>query len=87
VPYGQTSRCCGGGILVYIDNKWSTNNNLIFKYMDIHCEIMTIKSRAHWLPREFTSIITLSCYTPFTNASRLKQNASSTAKTISTHVK
>jgi len=82
-----SGKAWGGGILVYIDRKWSTNKNLIFNYMNNHCEIMTIKSRPHWLPREFTSIITVSCYTPFTGASRLKQNASSTAKTISTHVK
>jgi len=86
-PPDASSKTCGGGILVYIDNKWSTNNNLIFNHMDNHCETMTIKSRSHWLPREFTSIITVSCYTPFAGAFRLKQNPLSTTKTISTHVK
>ena len=45
-----------------------------------------IKSRPHWLPREFSSIISVSCYTPFTGNSRSKQNATATAKTIATHV-
>ena len=83
----SSGKSCGGGILVYIDNKWSTNNNIIYNHTDNHCEILTIKSRPHWLPREFSSIISVSCYTPFTGNSRLKQNATATAKTIATHVK
>ena len=82
-----SGKSCGGGVLVYIDNKWSTNNNIIFNYTDPHCEILTIKSRPHWLPREFSSIISVSCYAPFTGDSRLKDNAKNTAWTISSHVK
>mgnify|MGYP001790924634 FL=1 len=82
-----SGKACGGGILVYVDNKWSTNNNVIFNHTDNHCEILTIKSRPHWLPREFSSILSVSCYTPFTGNSRLKHNATATAKTIATHVK
>ena len=82
-----SGKAYGGGILVYVDNKWSTNNNVIYNHTDNHCEILTIKSRPHWLPREFSSIISVSCYTPFTGNSRLKQNATATAKTIATHVK
>ena len=76
----------GGGILVYIDRKWATNNQVLFNHTDKHCEILTVKSRPHWLPREFTSIISISCYTPFTGQSRLKQDATNTAKFISSHV-
>jgi len=32
-------------------------------------------------------IISINCYTPFTGDSRLKSNATDTAKTITTHVK
>ena len=78
----SSGKACGGGILVYvdIDNKWSTNNNVIYNHTDNHCEILTIKSRPHWFPREFSSIISVSCYTPFTGNSRLKHNATATGK-------
>ena len=52
-----TGKSCSGVVLVYIDNKWSTNNEIIFNHADPHCEILTIKSVPHWLPREFSSII------------------------------
>ena len=83
----KSGKSCGGGILVYIDNKWSTNNQIIHNHTDEHLEIMTVKSRPHWLPREFTSVISVSCYAPFTGKSRLKANATSTSKIISMHVK
>ena len=77
----------GGGILVYIDKKWATNNKIIFNHTDNNCELMTIKSRPHWLPREFSSVITISCYTPFTGQSRLKDSQNATINTILAHVK
>ena len=62
----DSGKTIGGGILMYIDKRWSTNNQTIYNHMDNHCEIMIIKSRPQWLPREFSSIISISCYTPFT---------------------
>ena len=84
--FRSSGKSQGGGILVYIDRKWSTNNQIIHNHTDKDCEILTVKSRPHWLPREFTSIISVSCYAPFTGQSQLKQNATNTAKTITSHV-
>ena len=82
----DSGKATGGGILTYIDKSWSTNNQLIHNHTDNHCEIMTVKSRPHWLPREFSSIISICCYTPFTGESRLKSATTSTVYTISSHV-
>ena len=77
----------GGGIPVYIDKKWATNNRIIFNHTDNNCENMTIKSRPLWLPPDFSSVITKSCYTPFTGQSRLKDSQNATLNTIVAHVK
>ena len=82
----DSGKAVGGGILMYIDKCWSTNNQKIYSHTDNHCEIMTIKSRPHWLPREFSSVISISCYTPFTGGSRRKDTAKSTVNTISSHL-
>ena len=47
----DSGKTIGGGTLVYIDKKWSTNNKTIFNHTDSNCKLMTIKSRPHWLPR------------------------------------
>ena len=77
----------GGGILVYVDRKWSTNNRIIYNYTDEDCEILSVKSRPHWLPRDFTSIISISCYARFTGTSCNKSTTDCTVKQISSHVK
>ena len=33
---------------MYIDKRWSTNNQMIYNHTDNHCEIMPIKSRPNW---------------------------------------
>ena len=74
----SSGKACGEGILVYVDKKRSINNNVIYNHTVNHCEILTIKSRPHWLPRDFFSIISVLCYTPFTGNSKSKQNATAT---------
>lgn len=74
-----------GGILVYIDRNWSTNNQILQNYTNKNCELPTVKSCPHWIPRECTSIISVSCYAPFTRKSRLKQDAKKTLL-IASHV-
>ena len=81
-----SGKSIGGGILMYIDKSWSTNNTILYNYTDCNLEMMTIKSRPHWLPREFSSIISISCYAPFTGNSRHKAATTSTINTIKSHV-
>ena len=70
---------------MYIRKSWSTRNQTIYNHTDNHCEIMAIKSRPHWLPHEFSSTVSISCYTPFAGNSRLA--TTSTINTIAPHLK
>ena len=80
---GEGGKNIGSGIPVYIGEKRATNNKMIFNRTDNTCELMSIISRPHWLPRrEFSSVITISCYTPFTGQSRLKDSKNATINTI-----
>ena len=71
---------------MYIDKCWSTHNTILRNHTDCNLEMMTIKSRPHWLPREFSSIILISCYAPFTGNSRHKAATTSTINTIKSHI-
>ena len=72
---------------MYVDRKRSTNNQVIYNNTDEDCDILTVKSRPHWLPREFTSTISVSCSAQFTGTSRKKSAADGTIKQISSHNK
>jgi hypothetical protein len=82
----NTNNESGGGIICYIENNWSKQNDVIYSHSCSDCDIMTIKSTPRWSPREFSSVITISCYTPFTRDSRLKSVSAETIKTITDHV-
>ena len=83
----DSGKTIGGGISIYIYKRWSTNDHIIYNHTDNHCEIMTIKCRPHWLPRKFSSIISISCYTHFTGKLRLRDATAATINTISSCVK
>ena len=72
--------------MLYIEQKWSSNNQVIHKHTDEHLEILSVKSRPHWLPREFTSTITVTCSAPFTKNSRTKSAVNKTVNNIKSHI-
>lgn len=81
-----TGKTIGGGLLVYIDETWSKNNEIIFDHAENSLEMLTIKCRPKWLPREFQSVIIISCYCPFTGNAKLASVARETGNTIISHV-
>ena len=76
----------GGGLLLYIEQKWSSSNQVIHKHTDGHLQILSVKSRPQWLPREISSIITVTCYAHFTMNSSIKSAANKTVNNIKSHV-
>ena len=54
----------GGGLLIYVNNSWCTDNVTLVKHCSADLEFVMIKSRPFYLPREFTSIITTAAYIP-----------------------
>ena len=82
----ETGKTKGGGILVYINESWSTNNQEVFKHSSRDLEILTIKSRPFWLPRELQSIIMVSVYCPQTGKSQLASSSNTTIHSITEHL-
>ena len=85
IEISQAPTKCGG-ILVYISDRWSANNKVIHHKSTPHLEIMTIKSRPFWLPREIQNIITVACYCPQTDLSNIAANTKSTKNYIYQHI-
>ena len=85
IEISQAPTKCGG-ILVYISDRWSANNKVIHHKSTPHLEIMTIKSRPFWLPREIQNIITVACYCPQTEQSKTAANTKSTKNYITQHI-
>ena len=81
---GSKSR--GGGISVYINKKWSKVNRIIHSLSQSDIEILSVISRPMWLPREFSSVITVACYAPCTGGDSTKSATDKTARTIAQHI-
>ena len=58
----STNKTIGGGLLIYINNKWSDSYKLISTHRDPVLETMAIALRPHWSPREISTIIILIVY-------------------------
>lgn len=82
----ETGKSKGGGLLVYVDEGWSKNNETLSVHTDSSLELLTLKCRPKWLPREFQSIIVIACYCPYTGSARLVKTARETSKTILNHI-
>lgn len=55
----------GGGVCVYINSRWCTD----VPVMEKHCccvdiEVLTVKCRAFYLPREFSAVFMQAVYIP-----------------------
>lgn len=54
----------GGGLCVYVNTEWCKNSVLVSSYCSALVEIVTVRSRPFYLPREFTSVIVIGVYIP-----------------------
>lgn len=59
----------GGGLCVYVNNKWCTNTKTVNSHCSPDLELMTVKCRPIYLPREFTVVLITAVYiSPDANA-------------------
>lgn len=54
----------GGGLCIYINNSWCTNVTVVSKLCSPVGEIMLLKCRPFYLPREFTAVYVCAVYIP-----------------------
>jgi len=54
----------GGGICMYINNRWCKNISVKARYCDRNIELLVVSVRPFYLPREFSNIHVLVTYIP-----------------------
>ena len=54
----------GGGIILYINDKWCNNITVKFQVCSPDAEILSVSLRPYYLPREFTNIYVTAIYIP-----------------------
>ncbi|PIK33982.1 hypothetical protein BSL78_29199 [Apostichopus japonicus] len=59
-------KCSGGGVCVYVNQKWCHPNNVYRKdyVCTPHLEMLTVSVRPFYLPREFSHVLVCSVYIP-----------------------
>lgn len=59
-----TGKTRGGGLCVYINNSWCRNTAIV----SVHCselvEVLAVRCRPFYIPREFTAVIIMAVYIP-----------------------
>ena len=62
----DAQKSCGGGLCVYINEKWCHPNNAVMKFHTCspNLEILTVSMRPYYLPREFNQVIYCTVYIP-----------------------
>ncbi|XP_071843761.1 uncharacterized protein [Apostichopus japonicus] len=62
----------GGGVCLYVNNRWCHPNNAILKghFCSPNIEILTVGLRPYYIPREFSHVIHLTVYIPNRNVAR-----------------
>ena len=60
----RSGKTRGGGLCVYVNEGWCTNCVLVKSYCSEAIELMTVKCRPHYLPREFTAVFVIIVYIP-----------------------
>ncbi|XP_062394808.1 ribonuclease inhibitor-like isoform X2 [Sardina pilchardus] len=60
----RSGKTRGGGLCVYVNGGWCTNCVLVKSYCSEAIELMTVKCRPHYLPREFTAVFVNIVYIP-----------------------
>uniref|UniRef100_A0A1A8GH13 Reverse transcriptase domain-containing protein n=1 Tax=Nothobranchius korthausae TaxID=1143690 RepID=A0A1A8GH13_9TELE len=54
----------GGGLCIYINEKWCKNSVLASSYCSPMVEFVTVRCRPFYLPREFTTVFIIGVYIP-----------------------
>ena len=54
----------GGGVCVYINNKWCGNNHIVTSSCQPDIELLSLSVRPYYLPREFPVINIIAVYIP-----------------------
>jgi ribosome assembly protein 1 len=56
------SKTRGGGVCVYVNEKWCKNVSIVETHCDKNIEILVFSLRSYYLPREINKIITAVIY-------------------------
>ncbi|KAK0135720.1 hypothetical protein N1851_028397 [Merluccius polli] len=54
----------GGGVCVYINNRWCSDVQVVEKHCSVDIEVLMVKCRPFYLPREFSAVFILVVYIP-----------------------
>ncbi|KAL6481971.1 hypothetical protein MHYP_G00100510 [Metynnis hypsauchen] len=54
----------GGGVCIYVNNRWCTDVKTVGKHCSADLELLMVKCRAFYTPREFSSVYILATYIP-----------------------
>lgn len=62
----ESGKKTGGGVCVYLNNKWCNPNNTAMKYTmcSPDVEMLTVSARPYYLPREFSHVLVTVVYVP-----------------------
>ncbi|KAM8763289.1 uncharacterized protein AB9X84_007718 isoform 1-T1 [Acanthopagrus schlegelii] len=52
----------GGGVCVYINNKWCSDVQVVEKHCSVDTEVLMVKCRPFYLQREFSAVFVLAVY-------------------------
>ncbi len=79
----RSGKTRGGGLCVYVNEGWFTNCGLVNSYCSEAIELMTVKCRPYYLPREFTAVfITIVYIAPGVNANEALQELHETISSL-----
>ena len=60
----KTNKQLGGGLLLYINDNWSNSYSVVSNHIAPDIEIMVVKVRPYWLPREIACVFLIIVYCP-----------------------
>ena len=60
----DSGKCRGGGVCVMVNSLWATDVAVLASHCSPVLELLTVKIRPFYLPREFTSVVVSEVYTP-----------------------
>lgn len=52
----------GSGLCVYINNRWCSDVQVVEKHFSVETEVLMVKCRPFYLPREFSAVFMLAGY-------------------------
>ena len=61
---GEDCKSSGGGLCIYVKDSWCRNFNIVERHCDSNIELLAVKLRPFYLPREFNQIFVICAYIP-----------------------